>query len=102
MLNNEVTSFTFGLLIPVAAIFIPLSYLSQGLSDSSGRFQQAAYHAATASSSLREARALNTAMLVAGKRPALRCNGLGKLSLRGAAGALRQFYSAVNMLGSRF
>ncbi|KAK3925115.1 Glucosamine-6-phosphate deaminase [Frankliniella fusca] len=62
-----------------------------------GELSTAAYHAATSGLvTLGEARALLMLMRVADNTPALRCRGVGRLSLPGSSHAVRQYYSVIN------
>ncbi|KAE8741706.1 Odorant receptor 7 [Frankliniella occidentalis] len=87
----------------VDAVLSVLSYFSQELSDSSLALKRCAYAAATGGAvTLAEARALQLVILAASRPPALGCRGLGRLSLANAGRALRQAYSMVNVLSSKF
>ncbi|XP_052133560.1 uncharacterized protein LOC127752363 isoform X2 [Frankliniella occidentalis] len=102
VLSNDLTTTTYTQILRVLVVFIQLSYLSQELSDASLSLHTAAYHVASSDSvSLPEERALILVMLTASRAPALRCRGLGQLSLSSAGKVLRQFYSVVNVLGGQ-
>ncbi|XP_052124175.1 uncharacterized protein LOC127749563 [Frankliniella occidentalis] len=87
------------LLLPIVNDFLQFSYLSQELSDSSVSLATSAYYAATGGCvSLPEARALALVMRTASTTPALRCRGVGRLSLAAAGEALGKLWKVVSLL----
>ncbi|KAK3925111.1 Putative odorant receptor 65b [Frankliniella fusca] len=102
VLSNDVSAVTFGMWLGVAITFAPLAYASQEVSDASLALSTAAYHAATSGLvTLGEARALLMLMRVADNTPALRCRGVGRLSLPGSSHAVNQYYSVINTLRTK-
>ncbi|KAE8739579.1 Odorant receptor 21 [Frankliniella occidentalis] len=86
-------------LLPILNDFLQFSYLSQELSDSSASLARSAYHAATGGSvSLPEARALALVMMTASATPALRCRGVGRLSLATAGKAMSKLWKVISLL----
>ncbi|KAE8741334.1 Odorant receptor 17 [Frankliniella occidentalis] len=102
VLANEVSSGTFVNLIAVSLLFTSLCFFSQMLSDASLALQTCAYRAATSGVQLPEAHALALVMLAAGRPPALRCRGLGRLNLAAAGDAFRRLYSVISVLGTKY
>lgn len=83
------------------AVFVPLSLLSQRLSDASVAVREDAFHAAfqvVDGDTAWRRRALLLVVLEAARPARLSCKGLGPLSLAGAADALRAWYSFTNVL----
>ncbi|KAK3925112.1 Putative odorant receptor 71a [Frankliniella fusca] len=102
VLANDVSGTTFGMMLSVAITFAPLAYASQEVSDASLELSTAAYHAATSGLvTLGEARALLMLMRVADSTPALRCRGVGRLSLPGAGHTVSQYYSVIQTLRNK-
>ncbi|KAE8751724.1 Odorant receptor 26 [Frankliniella occidentalis] len=102
VLANDVDVNTFSQIFVVVVTLLQVSYLSQELSDSSYALRRVAYQVGVEARTLAEARALRLVILVAGRTPALSCKGLGRLSLPAAGRVIREFYSAVSVLGPRY
>ncbi|KAK3917457.1 Putative odorant receptor 65b [Frankliniella fusca] len=102
VLAHDVSAVTIGMMLSAAIALAPLSYAGQEVSDASLALSTAAYHAATSGLvTLGEARALLMLMRAAGSTPALRCRGVGRLSLPGAGHTVRQYYSVINTLRNK-
>ncbi|KAK3917354.1 Odorant receptor 67c, partial [Frankliniella fusca] len=102
VLANDIDENTFSQIFVVIVTLLQVSYLSQELIDSSLALKQAAYTTAASARSPREARDLVMLIMVTARPPALSTKGLGRLSLPMAGKVIREFYSAVNVLGPRY